>query len=103
MSAGEIVLDLSAIQDLEELDGRSIRIDGDAGRIEIRIPVDDLDVNLDADIDGAGEIRAFDRKSSGWDPTLRASHDGGDAVPTLDIRADLTFGEISVELVEANR
>ncbi len=40
MDAGEIVLDLSEVSDLENLDGRTIELDGAVGRIEVILPDD---------------------------------------------------------------
>ncbi|WP_162602347.1 PspC domain-containing protein [Nocardioides daejeonensis] len=95
MAAGEIVLDLTEVRDLEGLDGRTIRLDGGAGRIEVRVP-EQIDVIVDASIDAGGEVRAFDRTRSGWDVSLKTEHDGGVDVPTLRLDADLVFGEIEV-------
>lgn len=96
MAAGEIVLDLTEVEDLEDLDGRTLRFDGGAGRIEVRVPEEGLDTTVDLEIAGGGEIRAFGRRNNGWNPSLRSAHDGGADVPTLHVDADLFFGEIEV-------
>ena len=41
--AGELVLDLTEVDDVEALDGREIRVEGGAGRIELLVP-EDMDV-----------------------------------------------------------
>lgn len=96
MAAGEIIVDLTEVADLEALDGRTVRFDGGAGRIEVRVPAQALDVTVDAAVEGGGEIRAFGMRDDGWDSKLSATHDGGVDVPSLHLDAELVFGEIEV-------
>lgn len=93
LGAGEIILDLTEVEDLEELDGRTIDLDANFGRIEVVVP-DGLDVEVDASVDGAGETRLFGERESSSD---RATHDGGVGAPQITIDATVVFGEIVVD------
>lgn len=96
--AGEMVVDLSGVQDLENLDGRELRFEGGAGRIEIVLP-EDLDVEVDAQVGGPGEVDIFGEQTGGIGSRLVRSHDGGTDVPSLAIDAELGVGEIHVTTI----
>ena len=52
------MLDLTEVDDVEALDGREIRVEGGAGRIELLVP-DDMDVRVIGRVDGPGAITLF--------------------------------------------
>ncbi len=101
--AGELILDLSELADPENLDGRSIHVDGDLGRIEVIVP-DDVDVEVDAFVDGLGDTSVFGRHDDGFEPRVIDTHDVRDEVATFSLEADLSVGEIVIHTArEASR
>ena len=90
---GQIELDLTDVDDPEQLLGSTIRLENGAGEIKVTVP-DDLNVAIDAQVD-AGEIRAFDRKTSGTDASLVYPPDDA-AQPALTLHIRQTFGGIEV-------
>jgi len=95
LSTGELVVDLSDVTDPEELDGRTLDVSGDAGRIEVVVP-EGIDVQVEADVDGPGGYDLFGRQGGGIDWTQTATHDGGTDAPSMTIDATLGVGEITV-------
>ena len=95
LSTGELVVDLSDVTDPEELDGRTLDVSGDAGRIEVVVP-EGVDVEVEADVDGPGGYDLFGRQGGGIDWTQTATHDGGTDAPSMTIDATLGVGEITV-------
>jgi len=94
--AGKIELDLSDVQDVENLDGRSIDLEAVFGQIVVTVP-DGVDVEVDARVDG-GETRLFGDNESN---SNSARHSAGSIdAPILTIDADLAFGEITVDTEE---
>ena len=90
---GVLRLDLSNVQDAEQLYGSTIRLENGAGDIKVTVPRD-LNVALDAAVD-AGEVRAFGRKATGTDAELELpAEDPGQPTLTLHIREN--FGGIEV-------
>lgn len=96
LEAGEQVIDLSEVADVEQLDGRTIEIVGEVGGIEVIVP-DDVDVQINADIDGPGGYDLFGASGGGIGWTRSGAHDGGTDVPTIVIDASLEVGEIKAE------
>lgn len=96
--AGEIVLDLSRVEDLEALDGRTIDLDVTFGRIEVIVPRG-LDVDVDAVVDAGGHTALFGDDVDGSDSYF---YDGGTDVPLIRLNAEVTFGEIEVDLTGRN-
>ncbi|HET7196636.1 MAG TPA: PspC domain-containing protein [Nocardioides sp.] len=94
--AGELVLDLSRIEDVEALDGHDIRVEGGAGRIELIVP-DDMDVRVHGEVGGPGAITLFGQQQGGVDQIGQGFHDGGPDAPRLTIDAQLGVGEIHAE------
>ncbi len=94
--AGEQVIDLSDVSDPEELDGRTIVVSGDVGRIEVIVP-EGVDVEITANMDGPGGYDLFGMQGGGIDWNRSASHDGGPGAPSLVIEADLDLGEITAD------
>jgi phage shock protein PspC (stress-responsive transcriptional regulator) len=94
--AGELELNLVRVTDPQALDGRTIRIEGGAGSIDVIVP-DDMDVDVEAQVGGPGSIQLFGLSSDGIDTSRNASYDGGEDVPHLTLIVDLGFGEIHVD------
>ncbi|MCD4524604.1 PspC domain-containing protein [Nocardioides sp. cx-173] len=99
VNAGEIVLDLREVEDLDGLDGRTIDLESTFGRIVVLVP-DGLDVDADAVIDAGGRTTLFGDEHDGSDSHF---HDGGDDVPLLHLDAEVTFGEIVVDTHRSTR
>jgi len=96
ISTGELVLDLSRVRDLSRLDGRTVHVTGDVGRLEVIVPPE-LDTTVHADVDGPGSIRLFEDEEGGIDITKDGSASTGDrSAPQLTIDAHLSVGEIEV-------
>jgi hypothetical protein len=94
-NAGEIILDLTDVQDLAALDGKSIDLEADFGRIEVIVP-EGLSVAAHARIDGPGHIQLFDDENGGIGISDRATHFAGAGTPLVSIEADLSVGEIQI-------
>lgn len=96
MKTGELVLDLTRVSDLDSLDGRSIQIDGNAGRIAVLLPPA-LTVDIAADIRYAGGITIGDNNNGGgFNPSATETLGGRAGDPTLDLEIDLRVGAIEV-------
>jgi len=93
LTGGEIELDLTEVEDLDSLDGRTIRLDARFGRIQVVLPPG-LDVLVNADIEAAGTTRLF---GSSEDRSDTAQLDGGTDVPAITIDAQVSFGEIEID------
>jgi phage shock protein PspC (stress-responsive transcriptional regulator)/FtsH-binding integral membrane protein len=94
-SAGEIVLDLTDVSDLAAMDGKHIKLDVSAGRIEVLVP-SGLSVEVIADVNGPGHIQLFGDERGGIGIADRAHHDAGAGTPEIVIDADVSVGEIQV-------
>jgi len=97
---GEIVLDLRQVQDLSALDGSSLQLESQFGRVEVILPPG-LSASVDAEVHGAGHIALFGSDRGGVGITDEARHSGGLDAPEITIEADVTFGEIQVHTQEA--
>lgn len=94
--AGELTLDLTEITDPENLDGRSLRLEGGFGSIVVIVP-EDMTVEVNARIGGPGGIRLFDDVAGEGIGTSRNTlHEGAPDAPYLNIDVELGFGEIKV-------
>jgi phage shock protein PspC (stress-responsive transcriptional regulator) len=100
IGAGEIVIDLRELDDLDALDGRTLDLEAHFGHLEVIVPTDGLDVDVVATIDGGGESNLFGDRT---DSDAAASHDGGADAPTLTIEADVVFGQIDVRTARSIR
>ena len=100
ISNGSILVDLSRMRELSELDGRDLALRLNAGEITVLVP-EGLNVNVDADIRYAGEIRVGDVTRDGFDQsvTRTVSTSSKPGTPTLDLDVDSRVGSISVEEV----
>jgi hypothetical protein len=101
MDVGEIVLDLTEVRDLQDLDGREINLDGNVGHLDVRVPAG-VTVVANTHVTGIGGINAFGRDGGGVDTELSALHSAGSGAPKLIIDADLHVGGIDVH-VGSNR
>jgi phage shock protein PspC (stress-responsive transcriptional regulator) len=98
--AGSTTVDLTRVADLEDLDGRTLDVRGEAGEIRVIVP-EGLDVDVDARIAVGGEIEVDGDRDDGRSPELATSIDGGDDAPDLTLDLDLTVGSIDVQQEEA--
>lgn len=94
LGAGEMLVDLSQVEDPDNLDGRDISIDVVAGRVEVIVP-EGVDVSVTTNVLG-GEVRVFDQRQDGGDVKLSGFVDGGPEAPDLAIDVEAVFGEILV-------
>jgi phage shock protein PspC (stress-responsive transcriptional regulator) len=94
-SAGEIVLDLSEVQDVAALDGKDVDLQADVGRIVVIVP-DGLSVLVDANIDGPGHLELFGNERGGIEIGDQVRHNAGIGTPELSIDANVSIGEIKV-------
>lgn len=94
LEAGDLVLDLSGVTDVEGLDGRELTIDGGVGEIDVIVP-DGMDVAVDAST-GVGDISVFGQHNDGLDVTQDGFLNGGDEVPDMRIIIDLGVGQVTV-------
>lgn len=90
LGAGEIVIDLRKVKDLDGLNGRTLELDLDVGHIEVIVPKEGLTVEAKGDVD-AGEVLMFG-KSEG--SKGRGSHRTLTDDPTLTVDAQLKLGQI---------
>lgn len=93
--AGELVLDLTEVEDLEGLDGRTVVVDVSVGRIEVVVP-DGLSVDASAVVNGPGALTLFGEERSGIDTSGAEQLDAGDDAPSLTLDLETDLGEIVV-------
>ncbi|WP_323794033.1 PspC domain-containing protein [Nocardioides sp.] len=92
LDVGEIEVDLTAITDLDALDGRTLEVDLRVGRVEVVVP-DGLEVTARTRLD-AGEIRVFGSDGpTGESVTVLAADDGA---PRLTIDVTVGLGDIEI-------
>ena len=88
------MLDLTELDDLEELDGRTISADANAGEIVVILPLG-LSADLDADIRYGGAIDTPDGLTrDGWDVGVDRRY--GVAEDTVELDLSVGFGHIDV-------
>ena len=99
MDTGSLVLDLTDLDDVGDLDGRTVELRGNVGEILVRVP-DDVNVTTDARIDGPGGYDLYDGlyTGGGFDSQRTADWRSAADDPTLTLDADLEVGQITVEL-----
>lgn len=96
LGVGELVLDLTEVEDLEELDGRVLDITVQVGRIEVVVPEEGLSVQATGRIGGPGEVSLFGERRGGIETLVREAHDGGPGSPVLVLETETNLGEIVV-------
>lgn len=99
MLAGKMSVDLTTIEDLEGLDGRTLTLRAEAGEIRVFVP-DGIDVRVDARIGFGGDITVDGQQDGGGNPQLVSIIDGGENVPELDLDVDLRVGSIDVRQLQ---
>jgi len=97
--AGEIHVDLSAVDDIAGLDGRRIDLEANAGEIVVTVP-DGMDVEVTADVTVGGEAFVLGQGESGPDVHLVNEITAGPGAPDLEIDARLLVGSIRVQSSE---
>lgn len=95
LDTGELTVDLTDVKDLEALQGRKLDIGVGMGQVRIFVPRG-LDVDVDAEVGGPGNVQLFGDNRGGIHVEDDAHHDGGDDVPELEIDAFVGIGEIKV-------
>ena len=93
---GEIVLDLTEVEDLEALDGREILVQAGLGSIEVLLP-EGLDVRVQGQV-GLGGIEVFGEAQEGAGIDLSSGLDGGADVPAITLDVSVGLGEIRVDV-----
>ena len=74
------------------------------GAVQLDIVPDDVDVQVDAFVDGLGDTSVFGRHEDGFEPRIIDNHDVRDEVAAFTLDADLSVGEIVVHTArEASR
>lgn len=99
IGAGELILDLTDVDDLQNLDGRNIDLRAGAGSIEVILP-EGLDVDVTANV-GLGDATVFDDEQDGGGVDMTGSYDGGIGVPDLDLDIEVGLGEVDVHVLTA--
>ncbi|UDY24362.1 PspC domain-containing protein [Nocardioides sp. Kera G14] len=92
---GDFLLDLTQVDDASSLAGRSIHIDGRAGRIRVKLPAG-LNTQASAHISGPGYVQALGEEGAGFSQTI-TGQDGNGQGATVHIDADLRFGAIEID------
>jgi phage shock protein PspC (stress-responsive transcriptional regulator) len=96
MSTGELVVDLTRVRNLAALDGRTIHVEGDVGRLSVIVP-EGLDATVHADVDGPGNISLFGDESGGIDISKTREAITVVNAPEITIDAELSVGQIEVQ------
>jgi phage shock protein PspC (stress-responsive transcriptional regulator) len=96
VDAGEVVLDLTEVQDVAALDGRSLRVRADIGSVRVIVPAG-LSVDVAASVDAGGGIELFDRhQAGGIGVEADNSYDAGPGTPEISLDAEVGWGEVRV-------
>jgi phage shock protein PspC (stress-responsive transcriptional regulator) len=95
VSAGQITLDLTDVQDLAALNARTVDLQADVGRIVVIVP-SGLSVAVVANIDGPGHLELFGQERGGIGIGDQVRHHAEPGAPELTIDADVSVGEIKV-------
>jgi phage shock protein PspC (stress-responsive transcriptional regulator) len=90
---GEFVLDLTDVEDADQLLGSTLHIDTGWGQTTVIVP-DELNVGLDAEVQ-AGDIHAFGRETNGTYVDLDQAPDDPDG-PALTLRIRHSLGGVDV-------
>ncbi len=101
ITAGQIRLDLTQVDNLDALDGRTLDLHAEAGEIVVVVP-DGVDVDVDAGIRFGGEVDVDGYTESGNGVDVTRHIDGGADVPQIDLELDLLVGHIQVTQEDAS-
>ena len=99
LDAGEIELDLTDVVDLEGLEGRTITLNVDVGRIAVVLPAD-IDVTIISEV-SLGHRSILGSDSDG--DSGRTRLDSGDVAPEFTLDVTVGLGEIEIIREGANR
>lgn len=94
LDTGRLLVDLSAVTDVDGLDGRELSVDGGVGDIVVIVP-DGMDITVAAST-GIGDVNVFDQHQNGLDVNQDGFLDGGYDVPDMRINIDLGVGQVTV-------
>lgn len=92
--AGELVYDLTAIENVAALDGRRIMLEQGVGRIEVIVPRN-VDVVTTTSV-GAGDVKLFDTTRDGLGIDFTQRHDVANEAATIYLTVQLGLGEVAV-------
>jgi hypothetical protein len=95
LPAGTMHLDLSEVEDPENLDGRSIDLSANAGELRVTLPAG-VDADVDAEVAAAGGIDIAGQRTGGAGVELHRTLDGGADAPSLELDLRLLVGSIEV-------
>ncbi|MGZ5416052.1 MAG: PspC domain-containing protein [Nocardioides sp.] len=101
ITAGQVRLDLTEVDDLENLDGRRLALEAEAGEILVIVP-QGVDVDVDASIRFGGEIEVDGYVENGNRVDLNRRIEGGTDVPQVYLELDLLVGHIEVQQEDAS-
>jgi phage shock protein PspC (stress-responsive transcriptional regulator) len=96
---GEIVLDLTEIDDLEALDGREITLQAGLGSIEVILP-EELDVRVRSQA-GLGSIEVFGERQEGAGLDFSSNRGSGTDRPAIELDVSVGLGEIRIDLEDS--
>lgn len=97
--AGELVVDLTEVADPAALNGRTIRLEGGAGRLEVIVP-SDWTVYATGTIGGPGKVTVFGQSTDGIDLRRSENHVPADSATRITVDAELGVGEIDIHTEE---
>ena len=97
---GEYVVDLSEVQDPEELHGKTIRLTAEAAELVVVVVPEEVDVTATGRTNGPGGMTIFGNETGGIDTEQTYTHDGGEDVPELTLDIEIDFGEIYVRTAD---
>jgi phage shock protein PspC (stress-responsive transcriptional regulator) len=93
VDSGRVFVDLSGVSDPEQLDGRVIEVSANAGELVVILP-DGVESEVQAAIDGPGQIDLPGRSSGGISTDITGTYGQGDATVIFDTH--LSAGHIDV-------
>jgi len=94
LDVGEQHIDLSDVSDVEALDGRTVRVDGKVGTIDVTLPRG-VRADIDATVDGPGSIKLFGLEHGDVGVEEHRLVGPPDA-PTITLDLGLRVGQIEV-------
>lgn len=98
LGAGELVLDLTEVQDVGNLSGRDIELETGAGRIEVRVP-EGLEVDVATHV-GLGDATVFGQTQDGVGVTMSSrSYEGSPDTDPMSLDIQVGLGEVDVVIV----
>ena len=100
LGIGEIILDLTDLNtsELAALNGETIEAEVQLGHILVLVPEDGLDVEVESNIEGAGESVLFGDRRDG---SMDRPYGTRDSDPNLTLKLEVSLGQIEVKTMEA--